>query len=126
VRQRGANEKLLSGQESVQRTVPNLVVAILIDPAKGTEARVVDQDIETSETPSNFLNHAPDLHAIEDVKPPSRRFTAGRTDLIDHRRDSRTIYVGDRYLSAFLRKQVSRGASHPAGGARNQHRPPCH
>ena len=121
-----ANEKLLSGQESVQRTVPNLVVAVLVDSAKGTEAGVVDQDIETSETPRNLFNHALDLRAIEDVESPCRRFTTGRTDLIDHRRYARTIDVGDRYLGAFLRKQVSRRAAHPTGGTGNQHRPPCH
>jgi hypothetical protein len=29
-------------------------------------------------------------------------------------------------VGAFLRKQVSRRAAHPTGGARNQHGPPCH
>src|ERR1700678_871113 len=122
----GAHHPLLRSQQAGDSAIPDAIVIVVAEWSEAAEAGVVDQDVEPAEARGDVRNDALDLGRIEDVQPPAVRSTAGARDFLDHPRDARLVDIGNRDQRAFLRKQVSGRAAHPAGSAGDDHRTPLY
>ena len=76
----------MRGQQSSDRTVPNLVVVVGTEGREAAEAGVVDQDVKAAEARGDLADDAFDLSVIENVEAPSVRDATGGGDFLDDAR----------------------------------------
>src|ERR1700687_1203960 len=126
MRERGAHQLLLRGQQSCDRLVPDLVVVAGVERTQPAEAGVVDQDVESAKTFRDFGNDAFDRGRVADIESPAFGLSTFGFDFLDDARDARFIDVGHRNDRALLRKQVSRRAAHSTRGAGDEHAATLH
>ena len=126
VRQSGADQPLVSGEQHRHRAVPNRVVTVIVDRTEGADPGIVDQRVKTAELRSDFIDHMPDRGMIGHVKRPApRRITLG-TQLLGNALNRFGRQIRQSHIGALGSEDFGRRPAHPARRAGYQHGQPVH
>ena len=103
----------MRGQHHRERTVPDLLVAIVVEGAEARYAGIVDENVDAAEIFGNLCHDSGDRVLVRDVEGIGFSTTAA---FGGDRSAGCCVEIGDRDACAFGREKPGGCAPHAAGG----------